>query len=163
MKVLLVIDIQTGLTKRASLYNRNVFFETVNTTISKYRKLGSLIIFIQHNNKLLQADTNDWKIDNKLNKKDADCVIQKKHGNAFQKTELKALLEENNIKEILICGLTSHGCVKYSCIGAIENGFETSLLRNGHSNLNKDAEMKISATESDLVKLGVKLVDIEEL
>ena len=163
MKALLVIDIQTGLTKRYSLYNRNVFFETVNSTIIKYRKSGQLIVFIQHNNKLLQSNTNDWKIDSNLDKHNSDCVVQKKHGNAFQKTELAGLLEKHKVKEILICGLTSHGCVKYSCIGAIENGFETSLLRNGHSNLNKDADMKISTTELELVKLGVNLVDIEDL
>ena len=163
MKALLIIDIQTGLTKRESLYNHNVFFETVNSAIKKYRKLGHRIIFIQHNNKLLQTETDDWEIDSNLDKHDSDDVIQKKHGNAFQKTELKALLEKHNIEETLICGLTSHGCVKYSCIGATENGFDTYLLINGHTNLNKDADVKISTTELELVKLGVNLVDVEDL
>ena len=162
MKALLVIDIQAGLTKRDSLYNRNVFFETVNSAIIKYRKSGHLIVFVQHNNKVLQTNTDDWKIDSNMDKDDSDCVIQKKHGNAFQKTELKSFLEKNQIKEILMCGLTTHGCVKYSCIGAVENGFDTCLLRNGHTNLNKDAATKILTTELELVKLGVKLVDVKE-
>jgi nicotinamidase-related amidase len=47
-------------------------------------------------------------------------------------------------------GLASHGCVKATCYGGIEEGFKTSLLKNGHTNWNKDAEIKISQTEKEV-------------
>ncbi len=101
MKAKLIIDIQTGLTKRDSLYNRNVFFETVNSAISMYRKSGHLIVFIQHNNKVLQTGTDDWKIDTNLHKDDSDCVIQKNMVMHFKKLNSKVCLKRIRLKKYL--------------------------------------------------------------
>jgi isochorismate hydrolase len=40
-----------------------------------------------------------------------DIIIQRKHEDAFQKTNLYNILLEKDIKEIIICGLGSNGCV----------------------------------------------------
>ena len=163
MKALLLIDIQKGLTNRKGLYNDLLFFETVNFAINKYRNFGYNVIFIQHNNKQLINGSIDWEIDNRIDKNHTDLILQKQHGNAFEKTELKFILENKDIKEILVCGLVSHGCVKSTCIGGLNHGFKTNILTNGHTNWNKDAEIKISSTESELNQLGVKIIDKEEL
>lgn len=163
MRALLIIDIQNGLTNRKDLYNKTLFIESVNLAIGKYRILGNIVIFVQHNNKQLLNGTNDWKIDMAIKKTSKDIVLQKQHGNAFVKTELKSILENRQIKEILICGLVTHGCVKSTCIGAVNQGLTTSLLKNGHTNWNKDAELKISLTESELRQLGVKVINRHEL
>ena len=162
MKALLIVDIQKSLTNR-KLYNSPLFFDTVNYTIEKYRESGDLIIFIQHNNKQLVRGEHDWEIDSGLHIQNADVHIQKEHGNAFEKTDLKSTLDTYNIKEILVCGLVSHGCIKLTCIGSMELGYQTSLLVNGHTNWNKDAAAKITQTESDLGQLGVKMLDKHSL
>jgi len=163
MKAFLIVDIQIGLTQKKDLFNETSFFETVNSALEKYRESGDLIIFIQHNNKQLIKGEKDWKIDARLAMNTNDIYLQKQHGNAFKNTELKSLLESNKVKEILVCGLVSHGCVQATCIGGKEAGFITALLKNGHTNWNKDAEIKISKTESDLEKKGVRLININEL
>jgi nicotinamidase-related amidase len=163
MKALLLVDIQKGLTNKKGLYNDLLFFETVNFAVEKYRDFGYSIIFIQHNNKQLINGTTDWEIDSRINKMHTDHVLHKQYGNAFEKTELKLILENKNIQEILVCGLVSHGCVKSTCIGGLSEGFETNILANGHTNWNKDAEIKISSTESELSRLGVKIIDKQEL
>ena len=56
-----------------------------------------------------------------------------------------------------IGGLVSHGCVKATCLGGLYEGFEISLLKNGHTNWNKNAESKITETENELIKKGVLL------
>lgn len=162
MKALLVVDIQEGLTKRKDLYNSSCFIETVNYVISRYRELGNIVIFIQHNNKQLINGESDWEINRRIDKRNKDITLQKQHGNAFEKTELKSILKNKNIKEILVCGLVSHGCVKSTCIGGLNQGFITNLLANGHTNWNKDAEIKISSTELELRQLGVKTIDRRE-
>ena len=163
MKALLIIDIQEGITKRKDLYNQSLFIETINYAINKYRKFGYVIIFIQHNNKQLINGTKDWNIDSRIEKRTNDLVLQKYHGNAFEKTELKSILENNNINEIVICGLVSHGCIKSTCIGGLNHSLITNLLANGHTNWNKNAEIKISSTESELKQLGVKIIDKQNL
>lgn len=157
MKALVLIDIQIGLTKRKGLFQKALFFDVINNAITLYRESNDMIIFFQHNNKQLVMDTEDWEIDNRINIKDDDIILQKQYGNVFENEELNTVLKNNNINEVLICGLVSHGCIKRSCIKAISKGYNISLLENGHTNWNKDAQQKIISTESKLKELGVKM------
>ncbi len=160
MKALLLIDIQNGLTKKKRLFHENLFFNTINTAIKTFRDSDSKIIFVQHNNKPLQNGTPDWDIDSRIDKHDNDYAIQKRHGNAFQNSNLEDTLLELGIDSITVCGLVSHGCVKETCLGGLEAGFNTSLLKNGHTNWNRNAEILVSETEKDLENIGVTIYDL---
>jgi len=161
MRVLLLIDIQNGLTKR-KLYNFPLFVQTINHSINTFREEKDLIIFVQHNNKQLKELTKDWEIDKRIDKQDSDLTIQKSHGNAFLGTDLETVLCTRNIKEILICGLVSHGCVKATCLGGLKLGFQTAILKNGHTNWDKNAEIKINLVEAELKEKGVEVIEIQQ-
>jgi len=160
MKALILIDIQNGLTKKRTLHNERLFFDTINNAIKNYRESGSKIIFMQHNNKQLKYNSADWEIDKRIDKQEIDIVVQKKHGNGFLNTDLKQILLDAKVKAITVGGLVSHGCVKASCLGGLSQGFETSVLKNGHTNWNKDSENKISETENELIIKGVLLYEL---
>ena len=161
MKALILIDIQNGLTKKRTLHNEKLFFDTINNAIKNYRESGSKIIFMQHNNKQLKYNSADWEIDKRIDKQEIDIVVQKKHGNGFLNTDLKQILLDAKVKAITVGGLVSHGCVKASCLGGLSQGFETSVLKNGHTNWNKDSENKISETENELMQKGILLDDLK--
>lgn len=146
MKALLVVDIQKSLTNKKGFYNQTRFISTVNGAIRNYRESGDLIIFIQHNNSLLVKNTVNWEIDSRLEKIDNDIVIQKSHGNSFEKIELCDILEKNKISAVVVCGLISNGCVRSTSKGGLKRGFKVELLKNGHSNWNQDAEKVILRT-----------------
>lgn len=160
MKALILIDIQNGLTKNRTLYTEKLFFDTINNAVKKFRDSSSIIIFVQHNNEQLRYNTSVWEIDERIDKQEKDIVVQKKHGNAFQKTDLKQILMDADIETITIGGLVSHGCVKATCLGGLSEGFETLLLKNGHTNWNKDAKSKIAETENELINRGVSLYEL---
>ena len=161
MRALLLIDIQNGLTKR-KLYNFPLFVQAINHSINSFRETKDLIVFVQHNNKQLKYSTDDWKIDEKIDKRDNDLTIQKFHGNAFLETDLESILREKNIIEIVVCGLVSHGCVKATCLGGLELGFQTALLRNGHTSWDKNAETKNNLIETELIEKEIEIVDIQK-
>ncbi len=161
MKALILIDIQNGLTKKKTLHNESIFFDTVNSAIKLFRDSGFRIIFVQHNNHELINGSSDWEIDKRIDKHENDCVLQKKHGNAFQETDLKTTLVNFGINSITVGGLVSHGCVKATCIGGLSEGFEVRLLKNGHTNWNKDAETKLLQTEQDLKDIGIIIEEFE--
>jgi nicotinamidase-related amidase len=154
MKALLIVDIQNGLIKR-KLYQKEKFLETVNFSIQTIRKSKGLIIFIQHNNNFLVNPGSDWQLCSELDIKKEDIIIQKKHGNAFEKTELLKTLTENFVDSVYICGLVTHGCVRASCIGSMELGFKTFLIKNGHSNWALDAKKKIELMENEMRRRGI--------
>jgi nicotinamidase-related amidase len=160
MRALILIDIQNGLTKARNLCLEKLFFDAINSAIEVYRKSGLKIIFVQHNNNQLQKDTFAWEIDQRVGKLENDWVIQKEHGNAFQDTCLKTILLETGIDQIAVGGLVSHGCVKATCLGGLAEGYDVSLLKNGHTNWNKDAKEKIEQTENELATKRVKILDI---
>ena len=157
MEALIIIDIQCGLTRKKSLYNAKLFLDTVNSAIKAFRLSNFKIIFVQHNNTQLQEGSRDWEVDPILDKQEYDIVVQKKHGNAFQDSDLKAILSKFGISDITISGLVTHGCVKATCMGAFAEGFKTSLLKNGHTTWNKDAKLKIDQTEKELIEEGIKM------
>jgi nicotinamidase-related amidase len=108
----------------------------------------------------LKEYTYDWEIDDRIDIRENDLILQKNHGNAFLETNLKAILSERGITEIVVCGLVSHGCVKATCIGGQKSGFQTALLRNGHTNWDKNAEIKKYLTEIELVERGIEIIDL---
>ncbi len=162
-KALVIVDMQKELTRNAKLYNSEQLIITLNKAIQKFRQNGNQVIFIQHNNKKLVANTPGWEIDNLLDRLPTDTIIQKKHGNAFQDTELKEYLDRKQIDELLFCGISSHGCVKHSCLGSLDNNFKTLLLQNGHSCWNKNAKDLIENTERELAERKVSIVNTDEL
>ena len=161
MRALLVIDIQNGLTKKRNLHDFSLFVHTRNYSINTFRERKDLILFVQHNNKQLKKFTNEWEIDDRIDKRDGDLTIQKFHGNTFCETNIEKILRETNITEIVVCGLVSHGCVKATCLGGLKLGFKTTLLKHGHTNWDKNAETKINLVETELIEKGVEIICCE--
>jgi len=160
MKALLVVDVQKGLMDK-NIYNKDLFIKKINDAIAAYERGENKIILIQHNNKTLAANTTDWEIDRNIVYNSEACkVIQKYHGNAFEETTLDEYLRNNNIIEIVVCGLVTHGCVKATCVGGLSNGFQVSILKNGHSCWSSDAKEKIQKVEKELEENGVKIIEI---
>jgi nicotinamidase-related amidase len=69
--------------------------------------------------------------------------LRKQHGSAFQSTDLASSLNDLKITTVVVCGLTTHGCIKATCIDAHNNGFHVVLASDAHSSFSKDAESLI--------------------
>ena len=59
---------------------------------------------------------------------------------------------------IMIMGLVTHGCVKATCLGARQLGYDVTLVQDGHSSFSKDAgrmidkwNRKLAAQDCDLI------------
>lgn len=156
---LLVIDVQRALfSKSTPIYRADRLVQNLNTLIGTWKDAGGLVVFIQHsNNKSLVRGTPDWKLHPDLAWDETDIVIHKLRGNAFEKTELKDLLDSRGITDIAITGLVTHGCVRATCIGGSELGYRVVLVSDAHSNYSKDAARIIEEWNQ---KLGDKYADL---
>lgn len=54
-------------------------------------------------------------------------VIQKNFPNSFRSTELSELLEEKNVKKLIICGMMTHMCVDATVRAAFDLGYECTV------------------------------------
>lgn len=161
MKALLVVDVQNGLVVRG-LHEKDRFLASVKDAVEKARRKGLFVAVIQHTNKQLVENTESWKVYPGIGILPSDFAMEKNHGNAFEKTDLKAVLAKKGVRDVMVCGLVSHGCVRATCLGGLEAGFGVSLLRHGHSCWNTDAEVKMDATEKELSNMGIKTADMDD-
>jgi len=159
-KALLVIDIQKGLTLKKKLYRADDFISTVNRAIQFFRDNDDFIIFVHHQNKMLPYGSEDWQLDDRLSQMPGDLRFDKSAGNAFSNPQLVQSLHDHDISDIVICGLVTHGCIKYTCLGAKEEGFRASLLFDGHTNWHPNAQAKIVETESELEKQHIHIFSL---
>ena len=157
---LLVIDVQRALFFRSTpIYNAEQLLHNINTLIEKWEKTGSMVVYIQHSNdKMLIKDTPDWELHPDLKKIDSGRVIHKLHGNAFEETKLKEILDSEGIQEVVITGLVTQGCVRATCLGARDLGYHVILVEDGHSNYSKGADKIIAEWNQKLSKETADLI-----
>ena len=154
MTALLVIDVQKGLFSRPTpVYNEQQLLDKINSLSDQFLKLGGAVFFIQHSNqKQLVKGTENWQFHPRLQVGEDDPVVHKTHGNAFQDTGLKDELDARGIKNIVVSGLVTNGCVKATCIGGHNLGYRVVLVEDGHSTYIKTAARLIMEWNGNLGK-----------
>jgi nicotinamidase-related amidase len=160
MKALLVVDIQTRFIKGSNAYEEDRFIQTVNHAIEMFRKNGDLIVYVHHIKGDVAPNTSGWEFDPRILKKESDPTVWKTKGNAFEGTDLREILDKHDIDELTVCGLVTQNCIRSTCIGCIEEGYRTHLVKNGTTNWLKHPQKTIDDVEAELTELGVTLVKL---
>jgi len=163
---LLVIDVQRALFTRSNpVYLAYKLIEIINALISRAHLYGVQTVYIQHSNdSILKKGTSGWNLHPDLSPPiSQDHSIQKTHGNAFTDTLLQDYLEVRGIKNLIITGLVTQGCVRATSLGGLDLGYKVILVKGGHSNYSEDAEQVIENRESELVDAGVVLIAQERI
>ena len=111
----------------------------------------------QHSNHNLAPGSGDWEFHPDLLTNKADIVIPKTHGNAFHETNLKEKLESHGIRNLVITGLVTNGCVRATSIAGHELGYRVILVEDGHSSYIKGAAKLIRDWNH---KLSEEIVDL---
>lgn len=88
-----------------------------------YRKIGALRLFA--------AGSPMGEFEPPLEPRTGETVITKQFPSAFFGTDLAARLREAGIDTLVICGLSTSGCVRASAVDAICSGFVPLIVREG--------------------------------
>lgn len=160
---LLLIDVQQGLFRK-STYQPESLLNNINILIDRARRSGAPVFFIQHSGaKTLVKGSPEWQLHPELHLLATDPIIHKQHGNAFEDTALDAALQSGNVTNVVIAGLVTHGCVKATCIGALDLGYRVILAQDGHSNFSKQPARVIEEWNHKLSAMGVELQSASEI
>ncbi len=162
---LLVIDVQKGLfDKSTPIYDASKLLENINALVDCAHRAGVPVFYVQHaNDSWLAPGSDGWQLHAGLRLLDVDCAIQKRHGSAFQGTGLGKELEARAIRRVVVTGLVTHGCVKATCLDAKRLGYGVILVKDGHSNFNKQAADVIAEWNQKLSERGAELKSTQEL
>lgn len=156
---LLIIDVQRSLFHKSHpIYQADALLENINRLVDMAHSSGIQVVYIQHNDeKYLVKGTTGWQLHPALQPGDGDLIIHKQHGNAFEETSLGEELARRQICKLFIMGLVTHGCVKATCLGALDLGYKVVLLKDGHSSYSKDAPRLIEEWNDKLHSAGTEL------
>ena len=131
---LIVIDMQNGVLTAGTreIWQRQALIDKVNVRIEKYRQQNFPIIFVQHEDKELVAESEAWQLVPDLQVWPEDFLVRKTHANSFYKTNLQEILSSLTAHKLEFCGAQTEFCVNTSLIFAHGLGYDNSMLA-GHS------------------------------
>lgn len=154
---LLVIDVQLGLfTKPIPIYRSNELLQVIGSLVDRAHMAKALVAYIQHENKhSLPRDSDAWQLHPTLQPIKGDIVIAKQSSNAFFGTPLHSELISRDINRVVVTGLVTHGCVKATCTGAKELGYDVVLVSDGHSSFHEKAADLITEWNDKLSSNGI--------
>jgi nicotinamidase-related amidase len=128
-RALLVTDVQHGVV--ANAYERDRVVATIAALAERARAAGADVVWVQHNNDELQRGGDPWQL--VLVPGDAEPVVQKAYADAFEETELEAVLAERNVGRLFVVGAQTDECIRATLHGAIVRGYDATLVGDAHT------------------------------
>jgi nicotinamidase-related amidase len=162
---LLIIDVQREMFEKSTpVFQADQMLANILTLVDRAHQAQAPVIYIQHNAKnSLVKGTAGWQLHPALNPQPKDGQVLKEHGNAFEKTSLSELLAAANVGRVVAAGMVTHGCVKSTCLGALELGYQVTLAGDAHSSYNADAAAMIAKWNRQLAEQGIEVKDSSEI
>ncbi len=134
-RALIVVDIQNDYFPGGDweLSGMNTAADNAAKVVDCARESGDLVIHVRH-----EFPTNDApffrpgskgaEINVKVQPAANEQVVVKNHINSFRETNLKAILDQNNIDEVVLCGAMSHMCIDAATRAANDFGYKVNVI-----------------------------------
>jgi nicotinamidase-related amidase len=128
---LLVIDVQNGVLSQ--VHDRENVIANIGALLEKARAGGVEVVWVQHNSDELPRDSEQWQLVPELARRDAEPLVQKAYGDAFEDTDLESVLAGRGIGSLVVAGAQSDACIRSTLHGAITRGYDATLVADAHT------------------------------
>lgn len=128
---LLVIDVQNDVV--AAAHQRDSVVSNIATLVETARLESVPVIWVQHDDDDLPAETDGWQIVDELKPAAAEPIVRKNYRDSFEGTDLATQLEQLDVGRLVITGAQTDYCVRWTLHGALSRGYDTVLVGDGHT------------------------------
>ncbi len=128
---LLVIDVQNGVVARA--HDREAVVGNIARAVDKARAAGAPVVWVQHESKDLKRGEDPWRIVPELAPDPQEPLIAKRYGDAFEDTDLEAVLTNRRVGRLVVTGAQTDACVRATLHGAFTRGYDATLVSDAHT------------------------------
>ena len=128
---LLVIDMQRGVVGEA--YDVDQVVANISTLVDKARSEDVPVIWVQHADDDMPADSEGWQYVAELQRNDGEPLVHKHYGDSFEETELESLLSERKVGRLIVTGAQTDACIRSTLHGALVRGYDTTLVGDAHT------------------------------
>jgi nicotinamidase-related amidase len=138
MKALVVIDVQNAMWENSGStpYEGEEVVDRIAALIAHARQAGVPVMYVQHHDledSGFQPGKPGFPFHDKLTPLATDDVTVKHRGSAFNNTDFDAKLKRAGVDQLIIAGMQSEYCVDSAVRGAVERGYQVTLVADGHS------------------------------
>ncbi len=128
---LLVVDVQNDVVGAA--HQRNEVIANINALVTKARAEHVPVIWVQHDDDDLVAESDGWQIVPELQPEAAEPIVRKQHGDSSEGTTLEAELAHRHVGRLVVTGAQTDACVRSTIHGAFARGYDTVLVSDAHT------------------------------
>ena len=138
---LLVIDLQNEYLPTGKLPLVNIEQTAANAVnvIAKARQEGTQVIYVQHignaESPIFQPSSNGIEFHDTVKPQANETVVIKNHINAFLNTNLKEILDSNDVTELVVIGAMSHMCIDAAVRAASDFGYKVKVIHDACATL----------------------------
>src|SRR3954454_12212590 len=128
---LLVVDVQNGVV--ADAHERDAVVANVGSLVEQARREGVPVVWVQHSGEGLAKGSDEWRLVPELVPDDAEPLVEKTYGDAFEETELEDVLSGLGVGRLVVAGAQTDECVRSTLHGALVRGYDTTLVSDAHT------------------------------
>ena len=132
-----VIDVQEGVV--ADAHQRDEVVATIATLVERARDSQVPVVWVQHHDDHLEQGSDDWQYVPELSRAQAEPLVHKTYGDAFEDTELEDVLATAGVGHLVVAGAESDACIRSTIHGAFTRGYDVTLVGDAHTTGDKSA------------------------
>jgi nicotinamidase-related amidase len=128
---LVVIDVQNGVVEAA--YERDAVVANIASLVDKARSEEVPVVWVQHADEQLARGSDEWRIVPELAPGDAEPLVEKNYGDAFESTTLETVLAGLGVGRLVVAGAETDACIRSTLHGAFVRGYDATLVSDAHT------------------------------
>jgi nicotinamidase-related amidase len=127
----LVVDVQNGVVGGA--HARDAVVANVGALVERAREADVPVVWVQHNDDRLPRGSDEWQIVPELSRDEAEPLVEKKYGDAFEDTTLESVLGDLGVGRLVVAGAQTDECIRCTLHGALVRGYDATLVADAHT------------------------------
>jgi len=128
---LVVIDVQNDVID--GTYRCDEVIVNIAELVTRARSAGTTVVWVQHHDDELEQGSLGWEYVPELVRSESEPVVHKSFGDAFESTDLEAVLAERGIGSLIVAGAQTDACIRSTLHGAIARGYDAVLVSDAHT------------------------------
>lgn len=128
---LLVIDVQNDVV--ADAHDRDQVVANIAALVDKARAGEVPVVWVQHSGDDLPMGSDGWQYVPELKPDEREPIVPKRYPDAFEETDLDALLAERKVGHLVVAGAQSDECIRATLHGAVVRGYDATLVGDAHT------------------------------
>jgi len=136
MKALCIIDVQNAMIQgEFPVYRSEEVLNNIKILINRAKENGVPIIYVQHNeeNSEFEKGLSSWEIVDSIKPSNEDYLVHKTFSDSFKETDLKEILDQLKVDELIFVGMQTDYCVNATSLKAKDLNYDVTVVSDAHS------------------------------